>query len=859
MNIFNKVAFQGLLKNRTRTLVTIIGVALAAALFTGVATFAVSLQDYMVRGAEGKYGAWHLEVFQADASFAPQQAGDSGVAQAVAFEDIGYAVLEDGQNADKPYLFIAGFHEDTFSALPVNLLYGRLPENSGEVLVSAHVENNGGVKFSVGDTLTLPVGERQAGGQGLSQHDPFQGDGEVLVPEAVRVYTVVGICQRPAFEMRTAPGYTVITMADASAPVESQTVFLTLNSPSQTKSFAKSSLEGYAYTQNDNVLRFLGASDDTLFNTLLYAVGGILLILIMTGSVFMIYNSFNISLSERTHQFGILMSVGATARQLRGSVLFEGLCIGLLGIPLGILIGIPSIQLVLTLVSKNFSNIMYSDVALTLRLSAPALIGAAVVSLVTILISAYLPAKKAASMPVMECIRQTNEIKVDAKSMRPSRLARRFLGLEETLALKNFKRNKGRYRSIILSLTFSVVLFVASSSFKTCFVALSNQAKVVTDFDINLDAPAMPDDDLTALCDRLKEVTGVTHASCRTTFECTGTVPAEALTDAYWQTVGQQPSGGAADTVATVIILSDDFYEQIVEGLGLPLEVYTGPDGKMVAIGMMESTGYVEGLDDLEDMFVSSSLNVTLTPRDNMGQEMDRSAEVEADLFSFVPPDAASLAGSATQVPYFFQILIPWSMRETVLPEGAAILGKGIALCSDAPGQTTAAIKDLLPELGVTGGYSLYNLHQMLEESRNMLFIVNLFTAVFIAMISLIAVTNVFNTISTNIKLRRRELAMLRSVGMADGDFGRMMRFECALYGLRTLLYGLPLSLLLSWLIYFGLTHKEAEPPFPFQFPWASLGVSMLGVFVVIFITMLYATSRIRKENIIDALRDEMT
>lgn len=285
MNIFNKVALQGLLKNRTRTLVTIIGVALAAALFTGVATFAVSLQDYMVRGAEGKYGTWHLEVFQADASFADKQASDSRVAQTVSFEDIGYAVLEGGQNADKPYLFLAGFHKDTFSALPVNLLYGRLPENSSEVVIPAHVEHNGGVKFSVGDTIALSVGARQAGGQVLSQHDPFQGEGEAIVSSAVTTYTVVGICQRPAFEMRSAPGYTIITLADPSAPASSQTVFLSLNAPSRTKSFAKSAMEKYAYTQNDSVLRFLGASDDVLFNTLLYSLGGILLILIMTGSV----------------------------------------------------------------------------------------------------------------------------------------------------------------------------------------------------------------------------------------------------------------------------------------------------------------------------------------------------------------------------------------------------------------------------------------------------------------------------------------------------------------------------------------------------------------------------------------------
>nr|WP_278320157.1 ABC transporter permease [Clostridium sporogenes] len=62
-----------------------------------------------------------------------------------------------------------------------------------------------------------------------------------------------------------------------------------------------------------------------------------------------------------------------------------------------------------------------------------------------------------------------------------------------------------------------------------------------------------------------------------------------------------------------------------------------------------------------------------------------------------------------------------------------------------------------------------------------------------------------FNTISTNIKLRRRELAMLRSVGMSDRDFQKMMNFECALYGMRALLFGLPIAVISSWLIYKGM------------------------------------------------------
>jgi putative ABC transport system permease protein len=145
----------------------------------------------------------------------------------------------------------------------------------------------------------------------------------------------------------------------------------------------------------------------------------------------------------------------------------------------------------------------------------------------------------------------------------------------------------------------------------------------------------------------------------------------------------------------------------------------------------------------------------------------------------------------------------------------------------------------------------------MLDQSRNMIFISNVFAYTFIIMISLIAVANVFNTISTNIKLRRRELAMLRSVGMFDRDFQKMMNFECAFYGLRALLFGLPIAAISSWLIYKGMVVGGADN-IDFVFPWGSMAISIFSVLFIVFITMLYAISKIKKENIIDALRDDM-
>ena len=504
MNIFNKVTLQGMKKSRSRTIVTIIGVILSAAMITAVATFGVSLLNYLANGAAQKYGGWHVEFLDVDSSFVKERNHDNEVANTATFENIGYTKLDGGKNPKKPYLFIAGFSNKAFDTLPITMVSGRLPKNSGEILVPMGVEVTGGVKFAEGDTLSLDVGSRMEGNKNLGQHDPYISGKETIMPKAKRTYTVVGIYQKPDFEESSAPGYTLITKEDAKDKGDSFSTFVTLKNPRDVHDYASSTAKSHSYVFNDNVLRFMGLSDDTIFNTLLYSVGGILVAIIMVGSIFLVYNSFNISLNERTHQFGILSSVGATAKQLRNSVLFEGLCIGAIGIPIGVIIGIGSLELVILVVAKNFENIMYGNVPLTLTLSIPVIVGAAALSMVTILISAYIPARKAASTPVMESIRQTNEVKVESKAVKTSKLAQRIYGLEGTLALKNFKRNKKRYRSIVLSLVLSVVLFISTNAFVTYLKQASERAVEFTTYDIGLATQDMDDNEMLHLYDKLK-------------------------------------------------------------------------------------------------------------------------------------------------------------------------------------------------------------------------------------------------------------------------------------------------------------------------------------------------------------------
>lgn len=606
------------------------------------------------------------------------------------------------------------------------------------------------------------------------------------------------------------------------------------------------------------MLRFMGVSDNKLFNALLYTVGGILVAIIMVGSIFLIYNSFNISLNERARQFGILSSVGATARQLRDSVLFEGLCIGAIGIPIGVMVGIGSIGLAIPIVAGNFGNILKRTVPLTLSVSVPAIIAAAAVSLVTILISAYIPARKAANTPVMESIRQTNEVKIESNAVKTSKFAQRIYGLEGTLALKNFKRNKKRYRSIVLSLVLSVVLFVSGSAFGTTLKRLSEQYVMDFDNDILFTIQNMDDSEMFPLYNKLKTADGVYESSYQAVFAYSCAVKASDFSDRYREYAGYAALDETVYLPMDIQFIEDSEYLHFIKELGLSTEEYTGQDAKMLAVAKAQNANDTkDGKSGLIDMFTSRSMTFSIAPEiDNkplVGKEQSINVTF-VDTYPVDPPPKQS----SEQNSCVFMVVASYSLKEKFeTPDTHADIG--LSFLSKNPSQSVAEMEAMIQGAGITSAYTLYNVYEIVEQYRSMTFVIDVFTYVFVIMISLIAVANVFNTISTNIRLRRRELAMLRSVGMSDRDFNKMMNFECVFYGMRTLLIGLPIAGFISWLIYEGLVAVERMSNFDFVFPWGSVAISVFSVLFIVFITMLYAISKIKKENIIDALRDDMT
>lgn len=860
MNVFHKIALQELRKKPAQTIVTIVGVVLSAAMITAVCTFGVSLLHYLAEGAAMKYGSWHAAFLDVPTSFAQDRSHDSKVSGSTVLDNLGVAQLADSRNPNKPYLFLVGYDQEAAASLPLTLLSGRLPEHGGEVLIPGNAISDGGVQIKLGDTLTLNMGSRIKDGEVLDFHTSYDTEAEYFQPEAEQSYTVVGICQTPDYLRDAYPGYVLITTSDYADPSGKCSIFLTLNQPYTLHSYLEEASADQHVTLNDDVLRFMGLSSDKFFTTLLFVVGGVVLAIIMIGSVFLIHNAFNISLNQRTHQLGILMSVGATDKQLCSAVLFEGLCIGWVGIPLGMLAGMGCMQGVLSIVSKNFQNILYDGVDLTLVLSPLVLILAALVSLITILVSAYIPARKAAAVPVMDCIRQTGEIKTEAKAVRVSRLSQLLYGLEGTLALKNFKRNKKRYRSIILSLVLSVVLFITTSAFVLFLTQASEMAYVATTFDVCLSVPKdVEEQQLLTLLEQTKTVEGVTSASYEEVIPCRCTINSQILSSSYWTSTGTELSSQPVMMQMNLVFMDDASFQQLLQKEGLSPAEYTEEGDKVLTCAKIQN--HIERVlepDEFVDLFTVPTQSIPIaaaTGEADWGEARSISFSFE----NFIPPDvpASFDTEGMTQDDYILEAILPLSRKPELVPQDAQAVSKGLTYCSDSPSKSASQIEERILGAGISTNYVLMNLGKILEGNNNMIFIAKVFSYIFIVMISLIAIANVFNTISTNIKLRRRELAMLRSVGMSERAFQKMMNFECVFYGLKALLFGVPVSLLLSYLIYKGMYVGGAED-ITFQLPWTSVGISVVSVLFVVFITMLYSVSKIKKENIIDALRDDL-
>lgn len=896
MKIFRKLTLRTLLKNRTRTAVTIIGVILSAAMITAVTTLVSSTRNYATESVRHSTGDWHGVYYAADNTAASALTGTGQVKDSdiMTAQILGYAQLDGISNPAKPYLYVLGADTQFYADMAVYLTSGRLPQNPAEILLPDHLASNGGLQLKTGEVLTLSLGRRlDSSGAELLQTQPLSAVYDSTTVEQVtetlsvtetRYYTVVGFYERPNWEGYSAPGYTALTVPDDTAPADCRyDVYFRLAQPTKALDFMQTprSFTYGDWDKNTDLLMFYGVSAYTGFMSILGGFAAILIALIMFGSISLIYNAFSISVSQRTKQFGLLSSVGATKKQLRASVRYEALMVSVIGIPLGVLCGIFGIWVTLQLIGSKFSSFFYGDThisGLSLYVSPMAVILAVIVAFITVLISAHVPARRAMRVTAIEAIRQTQDVTIKARAVKTSKLTQKLFGLEGTLARKNFKRSKKSYRATVVSLFMSIVLFISAGSFCAYLKLSVGGVMGGSGYDIRYycvpgDVASEETDDTDGtfldndqVFDLLTSVEGVERATRFYTENVILNIPAEQLSNRFVSLL-DATNKDIENVPAYLVIVDDASYRVYLEEQGLSAETYFNTASpKAIAVQNMSylGAGRYENYDILKKaepgplpirIFNSGAYNLLTDQKRDSLTEAER-ATYWTDLTLDVGLYTDELAyGTNEFVGYGINIMIPQSVAEAVLD--------GIWNCADeqenfrfAAPDHSAVYSRMLQVLEENNlpTWRLYDQADNEQSMRDIVTIINVFSYGFIVLISLIALANVFNTISTNISLRRREFAMLRSVGITRRGMNRMMNYECLMYGFKGLLYGLPVSICITYLMFRSATSGYEQS---FFIPPVPVIIAVCSVFIVVFATMLYAMRKIKKDNPIDALRSE--
>ncbi|HWT73111.1 MAG TPA: FtsX-like permease family protein [Mobilitalea sp.] len=870
MNIVNKLTLRQLQMNKKRTLVTIIGTIISAAMITAVATLGLSFMDLMQRSAIATGGNWHAIYKNVDKLQFQSIASDKAVKTAILSREVGYAYLEGSQNNNKPYLYIKEFSKQGYDNFPIKLLEGRLPESPNELVISEAIATNAKVDYKIGDTIELTIGQRKStledtADQKLMQEYALQWRddtvAEYLTQDSKKTYTIVGILKRPAWEYTWSPGYTVLSYLDANTVTANDkydvsVIFHKVNNKLFKTAENISSKYGASELEyNNDLLRYYGVYKDDSVKQMLFGLSAIIMVIIVIGSVSLIYNAFAISVSERSRYLGMLSSVGATRSQKRNSVFFEGAVIGAISIPIGIASGYAGLGITYLCINPMIKGVLNVAEGFHFAIYPSSLITSILVSCVTILISTYIPARRASNISAIDAIRQVTDVKINGKQVHTLKITRILFGIEGDLGLKNLKRNKGRYKATVFSLIISMVLFLVVSTF-TMYI---RKSLVLTQDGINFDIQTKVEGDTPKEKeDIVKQITSqdnIIEITRIDNLNTTAMIKPEDSADFVKENKDNFLQDGKYPYQVVINVLEDPALEKYAKEVGVDMSSLTNTEQpSAIVIDTMKFRDQVTG------KYVEAQAMKT-----KVGDKLDLSAiNSETGLYNQIKPvTIAALTGKRPMgvMPLGetagFHIIMSRSafsqITEGVDKAALASIETSIYLNSDNSLLLQEKLEKIQNDFGVSKLY-IFNVYLYKQREQQAVTVVSVFTYAFIILITAICIANIINTISTSISLRKREFAMLKSVGITPKGFNKMLNYESIFYGLKALIYGLPISFLVMYLMYRLLMSNF---DFKFLIPVNSVFIAIIAVFVIVGTAMLYSASKVKKDNIIDALKQE--
>ncbi len=833
MNIVNTLTLRHIKTHKKRTILTIVAIIVSVAMVTAVFTSAISFIKYFQNSTLEVDGNWHVQFSDDDYSLhKPLFATDVNIEEFAARSVCGRTSF--GANDDysaTSTVFCA--EKNWFDMRNVAVSQGRLPENSHELLLTKRAIDEFDLDVNVGEKITVPV-------------SVFDDNGKETVTN--REYEVVGISDS---YVSATDGYAVFSGLDSEAIKNTQelvvvTRYNELDNSIYDKIKETQNTMGFSgYKANTELFTFSLIRDSNGMIVSLGLFAGILLLIIAVVSVFMIYDSFAVSYQERAKYLGMLASVGATKKQKRMSIYFEGLILGLISVPLGIISGVGGIAVTFRCIEDAFlSTLNYATGGLKVYVNWFVILGTVIASAITIFISMYIPARKASKTTAIDAIRQTGTVKVKKpRKLRVSRLTGKIFGYEGTLAVKNFKRNGRRSRNIVFALALSVVVFLTVTNFSAMLNDILKTSLTLTP-DIMISGDYKDQDAIVEAVSGNKKIERYFY----------NTTAYANIDRAYFEKIGDDEESGVL-----LVFLDNSSFDGYLRQLGERPENYHGETPTAI---VLNSILKVEGnkkkvreepLKNLKGQKITLSLP---TPSEEGEEQSAEPSSIKAEITVGIQTtkqwneEKFTLNNSALPL-----IIISDDYADRVMGGlNSSAYTEVSIMCDDFETVKDELVKTI-KEKNEETEFFIETPGAGYDQMNNLFTIAKVFIYGFITLISIISVLNIINTISNSMNERRREFAMLRSVGMTPKSFKRMIYFEAGRYGAKALLFSFPIGVLIHFAMYKSLS---GSMDFGFTVHPIPYALSVLAVFVIIGISLLYSIDKIRDDNIIETLKTDI-
>lgn len=862
MNILNKLTQKHLIMNKKRTIVTIIGIILSTALMVGMGLLLSTFRESMIQEVVMYHGDYNARINEVSKNNLSIINNNPNIKNSIFRSYLGYARIPD--NERKSYFKVFSIDETYMSHL--TLISGRLPKNSQEIVVPKYLHEQYPELLKIGNTIDLSVGERYYEGEKISDNNLYF-DGEYINNPKEYKLTVVGIIERDYYE-DTEIGCFIYTTGLTSDNME---VFITYKNVGKTYENTQSIANSLGIIQgsdfynrieyNSSLLALYGVSS---YRNLIDSMAGMLMImlsLVSIACIIVIYNSFAISVMERKKQFGLFSSIGATKSQIKHTVLYEAMIVSLIGIPLGVLSAYLGIYVVVLIMNNLLKGIF--DMGFHLSTYPLFIIIPIIFMIITIFISASIPAKKASKISPIEAIRLNDDIKIKSKKVKSPKIIKKLFGIEGDIAYKNMRRNKKKYRITVVSLFISIVLFISFSGYMTYFLASADSYMAIPEVDIivrydpeNSDQEVIKNIKNNSSVEDYMEYISIYAYTDTDMFDTyTKNYQNFLVANEYYDKDYNKKYNTPYIRGVEFIVMSNDSYHKYLNMIGKKEEL-------PIFYNNLNSIVYSSGTRKSYSMDKYNNITKKMTIYAYTEDEETTENEIEyKELFQI---DNYYISNNK-----FIGLGIFDSIAEEVIIISRDMAEKYQLITDDKTinnGYTNIHIKassyknidKMVNEYDKEGKSGFINYTNIKEEAKmetNLILAIKILVYGFITLVTLIGVTSVFNTINTSIALRRKEFAVLRSIGLTPQGFNKMLRFESLFFGLKSLLYAIPVSFGIIFLMY--LSMRGTVELGRILIPWKSIFTAIILDFLVIAISMGYATKKVKKDNILDAIREE--